>query len=29
MNPDTRGVLIALIIIGIIFAAGLSFHYVR
>ena len=29
MDPNTRGVLIALIIIGVMFAAGLGFHYIK
>jgi hypothetical protein len=29
MDPETRGVLIALAIVAIMFAAGMGFHYVR
>jgi hypothetical protein len=29
MDPNTRGVLIALTIVGIMFAAGLGFHYIK
>jgi hypothetical protein len=29
MNPDIRGVLIALIIVIVIFAAGMAGHYLR
>ena len=29
MSPDIRGVVIGLIIVASVFAAGLIFHYVR
>jgi hypothetical protein len=29
MNPDLRGLLIALLIVGVTFAAGMGFYYVH